>query len=268
VAHKNPPIQVISLGAGVQSSTVALMAAEGELPMPQCAVFADTFGESAETYEWLNWLEGELPYPVYRVTNGPLAERMLTVREAESGKKYMSPMIPCFIKKKDGTPGMMHRQCTSQHKIRPIQRKLKALKKEANSISVDIWLGISTDEASRMKPSQVLYVDRKYPLIDKGMNRQDCLDWMSTHGHPTPPRSSCVYCPYHSPDEWQNLKDNHPKDFAKAVVVDKELREKLLQTDIKGEGYLHRSLVPLDEVVFTGADTNMFINDCEGICGT
>lgn len=37
------PIHVISLGAGVQSSTMALMAANGEItPMPKCAIFADT----------------------------------------------------------------------------------------------------------------------------------------------------------------------------------------------------------------------------------
>ena len=34
---------VLSLGAGVQSSTLALMAAKGEVtPMPDVAVFADT----------------------------------------------------------------------------------------------------------------------------------------------------------------------------------------------------------------------------------
>jgi hypothetical protein len=36
-------MKVISLGAGVQSSVMALMAAEGELtPMPDCAIFSDT----------------------------------------------------------------------------------------------------------------------------------------------------------------------------------------------------------------------------------
>ena len=37
---------IISLGAGVQSSTMALMAAHGEIgPMPDCAIFADTGAE-------------------------------------------------------------------------------------------------------------------------------------------------------------------------------------------------------------------------------
>lgn len=47
---------VISLGAGVQSSTMALMAGKGELtPMPDFAVFADTQAEPADVYKWLDW---------------------------------------------------------------------------------------------------------------------------------------------------------------------------------------------------------------------
>jgi len=36
-------LRALSLGAGVQSTTLALMAAHGEVgPMPDCAIFADT----------------------------------------------------------------------------------------------------------------------------------------------------------------------------------------------------------------------------------
>ena len=50
-------LNVLSLGAGVQSSTLALMAAHGEIePMPDCAIFADTGDEPKDVYEWLKWL--------------------------------------------------------------------------------------------------------------------------------------------------------------------------------------------------------------------
>jgi hypothetical protein len=52
-------LRVISLGAGVQSTTMALMAAHGELtPTPDFAVFADTGNEPAAVYEHLKWLRG------------------------------------------------------------------------------------------------------------------------------------------------------------------------------------------------------------------
>ena len=57
-------INVLSLGAGVQSSTMALMAAKGEItPMPDCAIFADTQAEPQSVYDYLDWLEKQLPFP-------------------------------------------------------------------------------------------------------------------------------------------------------------------------------------------------------------
>ena len=42
-------IDILNLGAGVQSSTMALMAAHGEItPMPDVAIFADTGWEPYE----------------------------------------------------------------------------------------------------------------------------------------------------------------------------------------------------------------------------
>ena len=61
-------LHVISLGAGVQSTTLALMAAHGEIePMPDAAIFADTGAEPPEVYEHLEWLRGGnvLPFPVH-----------------------------------------------------------------------------------------------------------------------------------------------------------------------------------------------------------
>lgn len=47
-------LRVLSLGAGVQSTTLALMAAHGEIEPPDCAIFADTQWEPAEVYAHLN----------------------------------------------------------------------------------------------------------------------------------------------------------------------------------------------------------------------
>ena len=61
-------LNVISLGAGVQSSVMALMAARGELePTVDACIFADTGGEPESVYSFLSYLEEELPFPVYRV---------------------------------------------------------------------------------------------------------------------------------------------------------------------------------------------------------
>ena len=69
--HPNPDIRIISLGAGVQSTVLALMASKGEIgPMPDCAIFADTGYEPQGVYDHLEWLIKELPFPTYIVARG------------------------------------------------------------------------------------------------------------------------------------------------------------------------------------------------------
>tara|TARA_R110001606_G_scaffold340650_1_gene488896 strand:- start:353 stop:583 length:231 start_codon:yes stop_codon:yes gene_type:complete len=66
---KDQHIRILSLGAGVQSSTLALMIEKGLVPMIDAAIFADTGAEPKKVYEWLNWLEKQVSFPVLRVVN-------------------------------------------------------------------------------------------------------------------------------------------------------------------------------------------------------
>lgn len=138
------------------------------------------------------------------------------------------------------------------------------------------WIGISIDEAHRMKPSRHPWAVHRWPLIELGKSRSDCIVWMTKRGYPEPPRSACKYCPYHSDEEWVRLRDEEPEEFAEAVLVDKVYRELKMQsgsgaTKQRGVPYLHASRVPLDQVVFKPKqrDTtlSLFGDECEGMCG-
>lgn len=271
------PIHIISLGAGVQSSTMALMAAHGEItPMPVAAIFADTLAEPASVYRWLDWLEKQLPFPVHRVTQGEGLEKdTLRVRQRKDGKGSWVPSgIPHYSINRDGSHGHGPRQCTHDFKLTPLMRKARSLMKEHGVRNIVQWIGISLDEAHRMKPARVKYATNRWPLIDAGMNRSDCLKWMERHGYPKPPRSSCVFCPYHSDAEWRRLRDDEPEEFAKAVQFERDYQAaKKIQTVIK-KGlipYLHKSRVPLDQVDFsTDVERGQGLlwgNECEGMCG-
>lgn len=275
------PIHILSLGAGVQSSTMALMAARGEfksigMQMPSAAIFADTQSEPKAVYAWLDWLETQLPFPVYRVTSGNLGEDELRIRRSQkSGKLYLRNSIPAFVKKPDGRKGLLGRKCTSDYKIVPLQRKVKELvgiQRATRDVRAVMWIGISRDECHRMKPSRATYIENVWPLIDLGMTRTDCLQWMSRKGYPTPPRSACTFCPFHSDFEWRNLKENHPEDFERAVQFERALiAASRKQEVLQGVPYLHGSLTPLDEVDFRANPSHeqisLFGNECEGMCG-
>jgi 3'-phosphoadenosine 5'-phosphosulfate sulfotransferase (PAPS reductase)/FAD synthetase len=107
-------VQLISLGAGVQSSTMALMATAGEIgPMPKAAIFADTQDEPASVYRWLDWLEKQLPFPVVRVTKGKLSDEGVRMRVSKKGHVYSRTDIPYFTLSARGELGKIpNRSCT------------------------------------------------------------------------------------------------------------------------------------------------------------
>lgn len=275
---KIEPIHIISLGAGVQSSTMALMAAAGEItPMPKCAIFADTQAEPKSVYVWLDWLCKQLPFPVHRVTAGSLEPAALRVRMSAKGKLYNDVKLPVFTLSEEGKIGIIGmRNCTEDFKIIPIRkaaRKLGAVPRGCKTIKVVQWIGISLDEISRMKDSREPWQENRWPLVDARMSRSDCLRWMEANQYPTPPRSACVFCPFHNDSEWARLKRNDFPGFVRAVEFEKMLQQSRngKTEHFKSRMFLHRSCKPLSEVDFSTEEErgqlNMFNNECEGMCG-
>jgi hypothetical protein len=266
-------LTIISLGAGVQSTTLALMAAQREInPMPHGAIFADTGAEPKMIYEHLRWLERCLPYPVYRVSAGDLRSEILG---AMRGKNRLDGRPPFFTH----AGGMLRRQCTHDYKLVPITRKLReliGLKKGARGPkqpAIEQWIGISVDEAVRVKPSRFSYIQNRWPLIELGMSRSDCIAWCASRGFPRPPKSACTFCPYQSDEQWRTMKSHDPESFADAVATDEAIRSGLPGPHRPNDDrwFVHRSRAPLSEQSFfeAGASTRMdeFPNECEGICG-
>ena len=67
------------------------------------------------------------------------------------------------------------------------------------------------------------------------------------------------------------MRDNAPDEWADAVEVDRLIRARGSLGDMGSPQYMHRSLVPLDEVDLSTAEDrgqiNLFENECEGMCG-
>ena len=269
---------IISLGAGVQSSTMALMAAVGEItPMPECAIFADTQGEPRAVYTHLDWLERQLPFPVHRVTAGSLRDEILG---AMKGTNRMDARPPFFTL----SGGMLNRQCTQDFKILPIQKKVGELigheprTRWPTETVVTQWIGISVDEVQRARVSRNTWSVHRWPLIENGLSRDGCLSWLKARLYPIPPKSACTFCPYHDDLMWRNMKINDPESFADAVAVDEAIRPGMAgPRRPKGDlWFLHRQRIPLAQVDFRTAedigqnslfDEQGFAVECDGMCG-
>lgn len=257
-------LRVLSLGAGVQSTTLALLAASGELGvMPDCAVFADTQWEPKAVYRHLEWLEGMLPFPIVRVTAGNIRADIMA-KSNTTGQRFAA--VPWFLEMPNGSAAMGRRQCTKEYKLRPIQREVVRQLGGRPKGGAEMWVGISTDEVWRMKESRVQYIVNRWPLIERRMSRQDCLTWLAAKGYPQPPKSSCIGCPFHSDSQWRELRES-PDEWADAVEVDAAIRQ---QSGIRGRQFMHRKMLPLAQVDLSTPEENgqiNFLNECEGMCG-
>jgi hypothetical protein len=153
---------VLSLGAGRQSSCLFAMSCDGLLPKLDAAVFADTQSEQAAVYRQLDLLAelgAKSGIPLIRVTRGDLGRDSLDFRRnrvSQDGKRYAS--VPVFVKNADGSRGIVRRQCTSAYKIEPIEEWIKRILLKIaprhhapRTVQVRCWHGISADEEQRTR---------------------------------------------------------------------------------------------------------------------
>jgi 3'-phosphoadenosine 5'-phosphosulfate sulfotransferase (PAPS reductase)/FAD synthetase len=230
-------LRALSLGAGVQSTTVLLLAAHGTIPPYHVIVFADTGDEPAAVYEHLARLD-EIAN-IIRVSAGHLAD---------TAESTFLP-IPLY----DGHGGMGRRQCTYQYKLRPIRKELRTYHQP-----VDLAVCISTDEHLRAKDSGLQWCRNVFPLLELGWSRADCNAYLAERWPHPVPRSACVYCPLKSDREWLDLRENSPDDWDAAVAFDERARP---------FGYVHRSERPLATAILTPEDAGQMTLECEGMCG-
>lgn len=268
-------VHILSFGAGVQSSTLALLFAKDELPYKlDCAIFADTQAEPPEVYNWLDFIveKTKHKFPTRICTEGSLEAACLG--DNKRTDKSHSP-VPFYLKDQKGNVGLGRRQCTFDYKIEPVQREVKHFLGYENTRKrvkedVTMHIGISVDEMQRCKESRVKWIKHHWPLImDKWWRRGQCIEWFEKEVGVKPPRSACYFCPYMSDKEWVHIKENEPELFEKAIAFDAEIRNR---GGKKGEQFLHKSGIPLKDIDFQDPNINQLSlismeDECDGICG-
>jgi 3'-phosphoadenosine 5'-phosphosulfate sulfotransferase (PAPS reductase)/FAD synthetase len=161
----NYPLKVLSMGAGVQSTTLLYMMLRGEIEKADHVIFADTGWEPQTVYDHLEKLkvlmvEANMPFHFVTAKRAATKEgsRNITgnLRKdfLEDGSGFAS--MPLHILQEDGKHGMIKRQCTFDYKIQPVllkMRELAGLKRgeRCKEIRIIQMFGISYDESQRMR---------------------------------------------------------------------------------------------------------------------
>jgi len=259
-------MKVISLGWGVQSFALAAMSALGELPPVDAAIHADTTHERRETYEfaerWTPWLE-ERGVRVVTVKPDPRYVAPYGVTPTQTSLPQM--MIPAYKLFEDGQGGMIPRQCTGHWKIRPIKRWIQ---KHRDGQHCEQRLGITLDEWTRMRDSDVQYLSNAYPFMDlePPWGRFDVVRWLRDNDLEIPVKSSCVFCPYRDHATWREIKLSENGDWEKAVRVDGAIRDRRPGY----ECFVHPQCIPLEDVDLRNEQDHgqleLWGEECTGMC--
>lgn len=239
------PLAVVSYGAGVQSTALLVLAAQGYIPH-RTFLFANV-GDDSEHPASLRYLRevafdyaaahGIEMHELHRV---PVKGRSKGEVETLWGRlmREDSRSLPIPVRMSNGAPGT--RSCTADFKIRVIGRWLKEHGATAAN-PARVAIGISTDEYQRATSRRVEpYEMTEYPLLTlehrlapQGANRNDCKRIIADAGLPVPPKSSCFFCPFHKPSVFADQARTEPELFAKSVLLEDTLnaRREMLGKD-------------------------------------
>ncbi len=224
---------VWSCGGGVDSTAIALMIIQGKLSKPDLAFMTDVGWERRSTWDYVTG--------VLRPKLDAVGVQLQVIKTSDyAGNSLVDrrgfTVIPAYARR-DGKVIKYSTRCSGPWKLAVAKRWLR----EQGVTRCENWIGIAADESRRAKGSGQQWFEHRYPLIEAGMTREDCLFAVGQAGWPMPPRTSCVMCPHQTNNEWDRMAILEPKEFARACAIEQELQRTQPGT------YLHQSCRPLRE---------------------
>ena len=203
-------MRILSFGGGVDSSAILLTHLMVEDLGIDHVVFSDTGAESRGTYKNVALFQQlcsnqNLPFTIVKHHQGTITDWVL-----DSGS------LPTMV-------GAKH-ICSARFKGKVIAQGVKSSFPADEKITY--LIGIEADEGARSERFQKPEDDTaeyEYPLIDKGMTRQDCLDLIASFGLEIP-KSSCVFCPFMSREEILEIR-NDSEAWATIKLVESRFQE-------------------------------------------
>lgn len=248
-------MKILSCGAGMQSTALALMSCENkrdgikhkEVPIYDAILFCDLGHEPEWVYrqvEFIKYQCEKVGIPFY------ILETHLYQDYIDNFGKKRVVSIPFWTVDENGKKGKMMRNCTLDYKINVmakfVRMNLLGYKKGQRTKQEDLkahemHLGFSFEESRRCKDNPHKMFVNKFPLVEMGLTRANNYRYtLEVWGLETK-ASACNICPFHSNYFFNYLKDNYEKDYQDVVKFDELLEEQQPNTKIKSKLYISKS---------------------------
>ena len=249
-------MKILSFGAGMQSTALALMACENAVntPVPYPAVpiydaviFCDLGLEPpwvARQVEFTRCACEQARIPFY-VLDTPLYQDFM-----QNFGERRTISIPWWTLKEDGHKSKMPRNCTIDYKIEAISkfvrwellgyRKGQRLRPE-DVKAHEMHMGFSAEEAQRCKENPNRLFVNRFPLVEMGLTRADNYKYILEEWGLDTKASACAFCPFHRNYFFQYIKEHEPKTYAAVMGVDNLLRDKNPKPPMDSDLFISRS---------------------------
>lgn len=258
------PLKILSLGAGVPSTALALMSCENKLagravhplvPVYDYIIFCDLKAEPSWVYRQL-----EFTRSVCARAGIPLVilEADLYGCFLQNFGRARVPSIPFWTMGPDGKRGKMPRQCTCDCKISRIERYVRRellgyqpreWTKPWDKHAHEMHMGIMWEERRRAKPSRQLLFQNKYPLVGMGWTRAECFAYNKDVWGLDTWASACAFCPFHTNFFFQYIREHDAPCYDKARRIDHLLERYQAVPPLTSKPYLTKCHKRLYELV-------------------
>ena len=190
----------LSFGGGVNSVAMHLILLDQEDDFE--AIFVDHGTDWPETYEYLKMFQGWLK---------DHGHNLITVLKPDVGG-YDNLYDYYFHYKM--APSFMYRICSDKFKVRVVNKYVEK--------PCFMMIGFDTGEAKRAKISITKGIENRFPLLENEIGRDECKEIIIDRGLPVPMKSGCYICPYQHPNQWKELRKNHPGLFCDSSKLEKQ----------------------------------------------
>lgn len=256
-------MKILSCGAGMQSTALALMSCENKMkgiihanvPVYDAVIFCDLGLEPYWVKDQVDFIKKaceDAGIPFYKIESNLYQDYM-----DNFGRGHVSS-IPFWSVDENGKKAKMRRHCTLDYKIALIEKflryellgykKFQRLKPE-DLMGHEMHIGFSFEERKRMSKDYSKLFVKKYPLIDMKWERADSYKYILEVWGLDTKASACNFCPFHKNYFFMHLKDNSRDDYEKTVAFDRMIGKMQPKTAIRSKIYISRSRKRIEDLL-------------------
>lgn len=253
-------MKILSFGAGMQSTALALMSCENAkaimsdktLPYPLVPIYdAVIFCDLGFEPSWVK-TQAEFVHTAcdsvgirYEKLEAPLYQDLTR----NFGKKRVVS-IPWWTLDENGHKSKMPRNCTLDYKVQIISKYVRwvllGYKKhqrlrDEDKKAHELHMGFSFEERRRCKENPNPMFVNKFPLVEMKLKRKDNYAYIRDVWGLDTKASACCFCPFHRNYFFSYLKEHESKTYTELLEVDELLKNNSPKPPMDSELFISRS---------------------------